>query len=144
MRSTALVVEVATSTTSAGSSAGKSGLVLRIEVRATILNANVHWGIFIVSESEAATKGDVAAPNIVEVVEAIIVDGPKTAAAHPTKHPLYPNKPFSMVCLSRPAVLAADVAVTAPSAAKHAKVGSPTAKPPSKIPPAFGEFKKIT
>ena len=109
-------------TTSAPSGDGggaSNGRVFRIEVSATKLNAKVHCGtVPMASLRDKATNGVAAAPTTVAVVAAIMEEEPKTAAAHPTKHPLYPRRPFWMDPLSRPKAFDAAVAVTVPRAAK--------------------------
>eukprot|EP00531_Pseudo-nitzschia_arenysensis_P011969 CAMPEP_0116128614 /NCGR_PEP_ID=MMETSP0329-20121206/7452_1 /TAXON_ID=697910 /ORGANISM="Pseudo-nitzschia arenysensis, Strain B593" /LENGTH=58 /DNA_ID=CAMNT_0003622761 /DNA_START=261 /DNA_END=437 /DNA_ORIENTATION=- len=54
---------------------------------------------------------------MVLVVAAKMDEGPKTAAAHPTKQPLYPRRPFLIESWSRPNPLAVAVAVIVPRAA---------------------------
>ena len=73
------------------------GSVRNKEVKVTILKAQVHCGtlLSVSSDTAATTKGVTAAPTRVAVVAASIevAEGPKTAAAQPTKHPLYPYTP---------------------------------------------------
>jgi hypothetical protein len=70
------------------SSCGSKGWVRKRDVKATRLKEYVHWGISMVSLRVAETNGVAAAPTIVDEVQANMDAGPKTAAAHPIKHPL--------------------------------------------------------
>ena len=123
-----------------------SGWTRHKTVRVTKLNASVHWGTSSKARDRlAVTKVAAEAPITVAVVAKATLSGAiKTDVAHPTKQPLYVNKPFSVAPSSNVPYLAAVEDVNDPSAAIEARKGSPIARLASKIFPDVSELRKMT
>ena len=87
---TAVTASSTTAADTGGVVAGASGCTRRRAVRVTRLKANVHCGMGVKAlEREAVTKVDDAAPTTVKAeIAKRLLGARKTAAAHPTKHPL--------------------------------------------------------
>jgi hypothetical protein len=110
-----------------------------------MLKANVHWGALSVLARLHVTSVDTGAPTNVTASAVRVESGAtKTAAAHPTKHPLYECRPSAMAFRFGEARDDSRVEAKDPTAAMHARNGSPIARDPSRIFPDRVELRKMT